>query len=331
MMRMFAPTGDALAILDSGEGSWHVNLALSGLPTQCVAVNPARTTEVYCGTFGEGLWRSDDGGRSWSQVGDGIDHQEITAAAVAPDGTVWAGTEPSAIFRSEERGRSFAALPALQQLPSAPTWSFPPRPWTSHVRSILPDPTEAERVFAGIELGGVMRSLDRGETWEDRKGGSQDDAHMLRAHPLAPGRVYEAAGGGYAESYDGGDTWQRWDDGLTYRYIWGLAILPGDPDVTVISASPGPREAHGRGPAHLYRRVGDGSWQEVGDGLPARGDTGAYVLAANPAELGALYAMTRRGEMYRSPDGGATWQRQSVAWPDGYTPGDIRAAEVTAV
>ncbi len=79
----------------------------------------------------------------------------------ADGGVVWAGTEPSALFRSEDGGWHWQELPALRNIPSAPTWSFPPRPWTSHVRWITPDPHEAERIFVGIELGGVMRSLDR--------------------------------------------------------------------------------------------------------------------------------------------------------------------------
>ena len=250
MVTIYAAMGNALAVIRCNHGNWKVDLKLGGFPTQCVAADPMRPDLVYCGTFGHGLWKSDDAGENWQPVGEGIAHPEVMAVAVSRvervgnRGVVWAGTEPSALFRSADGGATWLERPNLKTLPSAPTWSFPPRPWTHHVRWILPDPVVAQRIFVGIELGGVMRSLDDGQTWEDRKPGAQPDAHTLRAHRLAPGRVYEAAGGGFAESFDGGTTWRGFDDGLRWHYLWGLAIDPGDPDTVVVSASPGPRQAH---------------------------------------------------------------------------------------
>ncbi len=244
MTRIYVATGDALAVIGRANGGWRARLALVGKHTYCLAADPRRPERVYCGTFGQGLWRSDDAGATWQPTGPGIASDAVMSVAVGPDGVVWAGTEPSMLYRSEDGGDTWTACPALGELPSAPTWSFPPRPWTHHVRWIAPDPTEAGRVFVGIELGGVMRSLDGGRTWEDRKPGSQPDAHTLATHPAAPGAVYEAAGGGFAETRDGGATWRGHDAGLRWRYLWGLAVDPGDPDVLVVSASPGPREAH---------------------------------------------------------------------------------------
>jgi photosystem II stability/assembly factor-like uncharacterized protein len=244
---------------------------------------------------------------------------------------VWVGTEPSALFRSEDDGATWSERDALRRVPSAPTWSFPPRPWTSHVRWVQPDPNVAERLFVGIELGGVLRSLDGGQTWEDRKDGGQHDCHTLAAHRRAPGRVYEAAGGGYAESTDGGASWRHLDEGLTRRYTWGLAVDPGDPDTVLLSAAPGPRQAHGpdQAEAAIYRRTGDAPWQEVSEGLPAPRGTNAYVLATHDAEPGVFYAATRRGDLYRSADAGRSWERMTVTWPVGYQPQDVRAMVVT--
>ena len=328
---MYLASGDGLALVRSTNGRLRADLELVGFPTQCVAVDPARPEIGYCGTFGRGLYRTENAGRSWTPVGSGIGSAEVTAVAVSAlerngeSGVVWAGTEPSAPYRSEDGGNQWIERRTLRDLPSAPTWSFPPRPWTSHVRWIAPDPTEARRLFVGIELGGVMRSLDAGETWEDRKPGSQHDAHTLRTHTAAPGHVYEAAGGGFAESHDGGATWQGFDSGLTRTYVWGLAVDPGDPGTAVVSASPGPRQAHGEpGEAGIYRRAGDGVWIEVRAGLPPQQGTRAYVLAANPAEPGVFYAATRDGDVYRSPDAGLSWERFDLSWPDGYRAPDVR-------
>jgi photosystem II stability/assembly factor-like uncharacterized protein len=243
-----------------------------------------------------------------------------SADRVAGRGVVWAGTEPSAIFRSEDGGRSWIERPALAELPSAPTWSFPPRPWTSHVRCIAPDPNERTRVYAGIELGGVMRSLDGGRTWEDRKPGSQHDSHVLRTHPTAPGRVYEVAGGGYAESHDGGATWTRFDAGLHHHYLWGLAIDSGDPETMVLSASRGPGQAHSREYAEsfVYRRSAGEPWRRVVSGLPNPRGTRAFPLAPHPALGGVFFGATHNGGLYRSSDGGENWERLVIAWPEGY-------------
>lgn len=318
-------------------GSWTASLVLAGHECKCLAVDPHRPQQVYCGTFDAGLWCSDDAGATWNPVTGELPHPAVTAVAVSPleeqrgAGVLWAGTEPSALFRSEDSGHTWQEQQGLQTLPSKPTWSFPPRPWTHHVRWIEPDPTVAERLFVGIELGGVMRSLDGGQTWEDRKPNSQHDCHTLRTHPLAPGLLYEAAGGGFAESRDGGATWQRDDDGMRHHYLWGLAVDPGDPETVVVSASPGPRAAHNDqyAEAMLYRRTQGESWQPLSEGLPEAKGTRAYVLATHPAEPGVFYAATRR-DLYRSANGGVSWQKQAIDWPEQATFTSVNAVAIAA-
>src|SRR6266513_2631847 len=75
--------------------------------------------------------------------------------AVAGD-TVYVGCRGSGLNRSADGGDSWAELTALQEIPSRPDWSFPPRPWTSHVRWIAPSPQDPKLVLVGIELGGLM-------------------------------------------------------------------------------------------------------------------------------------------------------------------------------
>lgn len=325
MIRIYMAVGDALAVIEERDGRWLARMALRGLRATCVEVDPLKPERVYCGTFGQGLWVSDDAGTGWRQAGEGIAYAEVTAVAVSAAervgdyGVVWAGTEPSAVFRSEDGGRSWMERRSLQELPSKPTWSFPPRPWTHHVRWIAPDPCLPERVFVGIELGGVMRSLDGGLTWEDRKPEAQPDAHHLRTHAMSPGRVYETAGGGYAESRDGGATWRRDDEGMRHHYLWGLAVDPGDPDTVLVSASRGPMSAHRvqGAEATMYRKAAGGPWTEMREGLPQPEGTRVYGLASNPAEPGVFYAATHEGTVYRSLDAGLAWHKLDIAWPEG--------------
>ncbi len=328
---IYAATGDALVVSRRINGGWAASLRLEGLPTQCVAADPLRPERVYCGTFGQGLWVSENAGATWRPAGAGIRLPEVMAVAVSRServgglGVVWAGTEPSALFRSEDGGQTWVERPGLQTIPSKPTWSFPPRPWTHHVRWIAPDPNVPERIFVGIELGGVMRSSDCGQTWDDRMPGSQPDSHTLRTPEAAPGYVYEAAGGGFAESFDGGDTWRGDDAGLRWHYLWGLAVDPDDPTTVVVSASPGPREAHDGqqwSEATLYRRSRGGVWQETRAGLPGPRGVHAYVLSANAAEPHTFYAAPHQGDIYRSADAAQTWDRLD-GWPSGYRPKDV--------
>jgi photosystem II stability/assembly factor-like uncharacterized protein len=314
---LYIATDAGLAVVtgrgDGGRTEW----ALSGKVAQCVAVDPRRPERVYCGTFDAGLWCSGDAGRSWQPAGAGIPHPAVMSLAVGPEGTIWAGTEPSAIFHSDDGGRSWREEPALRELPSAPTWSFPPRPYTSHVRWIQLDPHDSGRVLASIEAGGVMRSEDGGATWDDRHPDTPRDAHGLAMHPDAPGRVYAASGDrSYAESADGGRTWRRLNEGLTYHYLWSVAVDPGDPDTVVVSGSPGAGHAHrsGHSESALFRKRGDAPWEQIAEGLPPAEGTMTYALATAD---GSFFAAPHQGDLYRSTDAGRSWAALGVAWPGG--------------
>ena len=234
--------------------------------------------------------------------------QVFSIAVSAADGAVYAGTEPSALFRSDDRGETWRELDALLELPSRPTWSFPPRPWTSHVRWIAPSPHDADLLLVGIELGGLMRSTDGGETWQDHRPGAQRDVHSLAWHPRIPGRAYEAGGEGAAWSEDGGETWQPADEGRDRHYTWSVAVDPDDPELWYVSASTGPFAAHGRRgdpQARIYRRR-DGGWGALAGGLPEPLPAMPYALVAadatalrGPGERRALGEQRPRRELAR--------------------------------
>jgi hypothetical protein len=227
---------------------------------------------------------------------------DVFSVATAPDGAVYAGTEPSRVHVSRDGGESWEELTALQDIPSKPRWSFPPRPWTSHVRWIAPSPHEPELLLVGIELGGVMRTTDGGVTFSDHRPGAQLDCHCLAWHPTVPGRAYQAAGGGAAWTADGGETWEPADAGRDRNYCWALAVDPEDPDVWWCSASPGPFQAHGGrdAQARIYR-WDDGAWHPLTDLLTAM----PYALLARE---GVLYAGFNDGQLKASEDGGETWE-----------------------
>lgn len=326
-MRLFATTGDAVARLDiDGQGRVETRLFLEGSGAQCVAADPHDPDRVFVGTFDHGAYRTLDGGETWEPAGE-LPHQRVLSIAVSPvdrpggRSAVYAGTEPSALFRSEDDGRTWQGFPGLGELPSASTWSFPPRPWTHHVRWIAFHPDDAATLYVGIELGGVMRSRDGGATWEDRKPGSQHDAHAIATHPAAPNRVYEAAGGGVARSDDAGATWRPADEGMDRHYVWGLAIDAADPDLWYVSATYGASVAHrGNGDARaiLYRRRGDSPWEALGgpgSGLDRPLPFMPYALVAPRGRPNVLVSGMQDGALSVTGDAGATWRRLETGLP----------------
>ena len=310
--RLYAATGDAVACLDESVTGWGVELSLEGSGAQCLAVDPHDLQTVYAGTSERGLWRSSDGGGAWTDCE--LPGAAVFSVAVSPvDGAVYAGTEPSALYRSDDHGKTWVELSTLLELPSQPTWSFPPRPWTSHVRWIAPNPHDANILLAGIELGGLMRSTDRGESWQDHRPGAQPDVHSLAWHPRAEGRAYEAGGGGAAWSEDWGETWRAADEGRDRHYTWSVAVDPADEELWYVSASTSPFAAHGRGDphAHVYRRT-NGSWEPLAGGLPEPLPSMPYALVATD---GRLFAGLANGQLWESRDRGDTWTSLAASLP----------------
>jgi photosystem II stability/assembly factor-like uncharacterized protein len=313
MARLYAATGDSVVRLDETRTGWRLETFLAGSKAQCLAVDPGDPETVYAGLRESGVRRTTDGGRTW--VDCGLPEPGVFSLAVsAADGAVYAGTEPSRLFRSENRGDTWRELEALLELPSRPTWSFPPRPWTSHVRWIAPNPHDASLILVGIELGGLMRSLDGGESWEDHRPGAQRDVHSLAWHPSVPGWSYEAGGGGAAFSEDSGETWQAADDGRDRHYTWSVAVEPKDPEQWYVSASTGPFAAHGRGDpqARIYRRRGAEPWRSLAGGLPEPLPAMPYALVAVD---GRLFAGLSDGQIWESRDGGDSWHALRLAEP----------------
>lgn len=309
MTTVYAAMEDRLLVASGAGEDWTTTERLADHGRlECALAAGGR---VFVGTFEAGLQRSEDGGDSWERVGaDDIDSSAVMSLAVHPEDpdTLLAGTEPSALYRSEDGGDSWHRLGGITDLPSSDEWFFPPRPDTHHVRWAAFAPDDPERIYVGIEAGALLYTADGGETWTERPPGSRRDNHTLAVHPDAPDRVYSAAGDGYAESHDRGESWSHPQSGLEHRYVWGLAVDPGDPDRVLVSAATGAGNAHrAPGDAHLYRLSGprgDGetAWERIDDhGVPAgEGALRCVLTATGPGEF---YACNDHG-VYRSTDGG---------------------------
>ncbi|PCR91196.1 WD40/YVTN/BNR-like repeat-containing protein [Natrinema ejinorense] len=331
--RLLVCTADGI-----GPDGWTTETRLEGHALECVAADASAPDRIFVGAD-EGFYRSVDGGESFDRLetrfvaggsssgrtagepGGGTADRggdPVMAAAISPhDPTVvYAGTEPSRVYRSRDGGDTWSRLEGLTALPSAEEWSFPPRPHTHHVRCLAVDPTDPDRLSVGIEAGAFVYTPDGGETWRDRPPGSRRDNHSLATHPALEGRLYAAAGDGYAESDDGGQSWRRPQDGLEHRYCWSVVPDPDDPDRVLVSSARGAATAHtaSRADSFVYRRTDGGPWDRLdGRGLPT-GEGVVRAVFATSGEPGVVFAVNNRG-LFLTRDFGGSWTRIETEWP----------------
>jgi photosystem II stability/assembly factor-like uncharacterized protein len=319
MPTAYAVYEDALYVVDTARES-IVREQPFDSRTECVTVTDGT---VLVGTFEEGLQRSTDDGESWTRA-DGIEQDAVTSLAVDPEDpeTVYAGTEPSRVYRSTDGGQTFERLPGLTDLDSADEWSFPPRPDTHHVRWIEPGPADPDLLHVAVEAGALLRARlgDDGVDWTDRVPSGRRDTHTIATHPDAPGRAWVAAGDGYAESSDAGESWQHPQAGLDHTYCWSVAVGL-DRSATgfstprvLLSAATSAREAHRVGESYLYRRNG-GAWERLDDrGIPT--GEGVYrAVLEHGADEATFWAANNHG-LYRTDDGGDSWTALDATFPD---------------
>ena len=243
----------------------------------------------YVGAASGGIWKTTDGGTNWAPIFDGHPVQSIGSLAVAPSdpNIVWAGTGEGKIRSHISLGQGL-----YRSLDAGKTWTLMGLEQTGRIPRLLIHPKDPDIVLAcalGHAYGpqaerGVFRTTDGGRTWTrtlftDENAGCSDIA-MDAKNPrilLAGmwtleihtwGRDSGGPGSGLFMSRDGGATWTR----LQGR---GLPTKPVGKVAVAISPS---------NPQRMFALI------ETGDGVPWRGQE------------------TERGQLWRSDNGGDTWQ-----------------------
>jgi hypothetical protein len=160
------------------------------------------------------------------------------------------GTEPPHIFKlKDERTQMIQSFEDLEVRDKWYTpWGGPPA-----VRSLAA--TTDDWVYADIHVGSIMRSKDRGESWEPVNPTLHRDVHQVNTTPASDTHVYAATYLAAYISLDRGDSWRHVAEDLDQRYGRAIIAHPGDPNIILTTVSDGPHgdNVHGQ----LYR-TGDG-------------------------------------------------------------------------
>ncbi|HLH87001.1 MAG TPA: hypothetical protein VKX28_00980 [Xanthobacteraceae bacterium] len=307
-------------------GDWeHV---LGALEAHTVCVHPSDPAVVLAGTT-DGVWRSHDRGATFARTRFPDAGKQIWSLLV--DATnpqrIYAGGAPVDVYRSDDGGESWRRLPR-PELPVRATCPFPPR-----VMRMAQHPRRPEEIFAALEVSGVMRTSDGGETWHD----CSDDLvrlaelphlkskiisdtfaeGMLDGHAIAisaadPEAVILAARMGLFRSADRGRTWHDMELKRFSPVTYGrdIKVSPQDPK-TMYAALSVAAASHDGG---VYRsRDAGATWQRF-DKVQVHGTI--MSLALHPTDPRQVYIGARyQGEVFATQDGGETWVAMPLPGP----------------
>jgi hypothetical protein len=291
---------------------------------------------------------SDDLGETWRPTSgahfpEGLETsvERIWQLVPAGEDTVYAGTEPGAVFKSTDRGETFTLERALWDHPHRPDWGAGFGGQAFH--TLLPHPTDPQSVTAALSSGGVYQTTDGGGSWEARNQGIRAEflpegqqypefgqcVHKITRHPARPERLYLQNHGGVYRSDDEGGVWKSIGDGLPAVFGFPIVVHPHDPDtVYVFPINGGDRRYPPDAKARVWRsRDAGDSWEELAKGLPEAFFVAVMrdAMCTDDHERAGVYFGARNGAVWGSADEGDTWRLLVSDLPDVMV---VRAAAV---
>jgi photosystem II stability/assembly factor-like uncharacterized protein len=314
-------------------GATWTPLGVSGESFSDIAVDPHDPARILVAAHAS-LFRSEDGGATWSRVSldPGTSAALFVSVAFDPStpGVAYAASSMYGIFKSVDGGLTWtrkqeglppAGFSLLQVAPSGAVYATPVAQHPAVVFRSLDQgehwarlgaiPDAAIRSFAfspdgSVVLAGTDRGLFRkkstGAGWTALRPGRQENIQAVAADPVASGTFYAGLGSfagvdGVLKSSDRGATWKPANEGLAGLFVLAAAIAPSNP--AVIYASVG-------GYTVVRSSNGGATWRVV---TPA---ADIFQLAVDPRDEDLVYAAGGYGRFWRSRDGGASWTGDDI-------------------
>jgi len=294
---------------------------------------PGKPLLYYMGTTGGGVWRTKDGGQSWSNISDGFFGGSIGAVAVSEwdENVIYVGGGEKTI-----RGNVSHGYGAWKSDDAGKTWTDIGLQDSRHISRIRIHPRNPDLVYASVmghlfgpnEQRGVYRSKDGGETWEailqiSDKAGAMDlvmDPNNPRVLYASMWEFYRSpyemsSGGeesGLYKSTDGGDTWTELtnqDNGLPGGMlgIMGVAVSPVDSDRVWAIIE------HDQGGVYRTDNGGE-SWRRINTDRNLRQRAWYYTrIYAGTQDIDDVWVLNVG--LWHSKDGGSEYER--VGTPHG--------------
>ena len=297
--------------------SWE--LLTRGLPEapaiRAIANHPEHPETVYAGTQ-HGLYRSTDHGERWEKL-DVPDHGlPVWSLMFDPRDSrvLYAGYENCEIFRSEDGGEHWRQLPVSVRFPEVTV--APGANPAKRVLELAANPANPDEVYGAIEVGGVIRSLDAGEHWENVSHGQylNDDTvdmHGVLVSRWRTGTVFAAGRAGLFSSTDQGGHWAsaRLEplNAKGQTYCRDIREVPGDPKTIWVAAGGAFRSDVGA----LFRSNDGGlSWSRVE--MSFKPKTTMFAIVFDERQPRRMYCATSGGEVFASADGGENWAERPL-------------------
>lgn len=273
-------------------GEWRqVKRSLTYWSLTCLAVDPEEPRVVYAGTEHSGLFITRDAGANWMRAEPNVPRLTLFSVLALP-GTVLVGTIPAALYKAK-KGGGWEEMEGVRSCSKGAT--FPPSPeLQSRTRYLALDPFSPARLYAAIEVGGLLLSDDGGRSWMAANDGLTDpDVHEVRASAMKAGLVFAACGDRVFRSFDRA---AHWEEITPPSRDYGMSLAEDESGAVYLGSARGRpnrwlRE-EGADAAIFLSRDGGSHWEPVAQGL--RG--GVMTMCANPDGPGVL-AGTSDGEL----------------------------------
>jgi len=294
----------------NGEGAWE---SLDGKihPMSrvfAILTDPERLGRVTIGTD-HGIWRSDDAGDSWRQLSAPKPELAVWSLGRHPHDpyTIFAGYEPCAIYRSRDDGSTWEKLPVNVTFPAVSDHRHIPK----RIISIAVDPASPDEIYASLEVGGLLRSIDGGRSWVNLIDGlyideGSVDIHSVVVNPKHLGQLTVATRFGTFRSVDRGLHWHDLKAPLLRpigSYCRVLAYAPGDAETLYLAAG---NDFDGDRGALFVSRDDGATWKQADLGIPLK--TTIFGLAVNSYRPDHVFCSSKIGQVLHSYDRGRHWR-----------------------